>query len=102
MFDTVSQIHDNTGSILVQESKLDNAYLTQSKYDTRKQEVSQSLGLSENVSDMQLIRSVCMEIIKLERDIEVERDFLADKSDVQLDQVFLMLAFSLADKLTAT
>jgi hypothetical protein len=34
---------------------------------------------------MQLIRSVCMEIIKLERDIEVERDFLADKSDVQLD-----------------
>ena len=85
MFDTVSQIHDNTGSILVQESKLDNAYLTQSKYDTRKQEVSQSLGLSENVSDMQLIRSVCMEIIKLERDIEVERDFLADKSDVQLD-----------------
>ena len=42
-----------------------------------------------------------MEMIKLEKGIEVERDFLATQSDVQLDSVFLMFAKSLSDKLSA-
>ena len=50
---------------------------------------------------MQLLRSICIEMIKLEKGIEVERDFLATQSDVQLDQVFLMFANSLSDKISA-
>ena len=43
-----------------------------------------------------------MEMIKLERSIEVERDYLADKSDIEVDRVFLTVAQSLVDKPTAS
>jgi hypothetical protein len=43
-----------------------------------------------------------MEMIKLERSIEVEREYLADKSDIEVDRVFLTVAQSLVDKPTAS
>ena len=61
------------------DSQLGHAYFgTNKKTEVKPQDdIWNSQSIAESISDMQLIRSVCMEIIKLEKAIEVERDFLA-------------------------
>ena len=99
MFDSVSQIQ--TGSKIGYESQLENTYISNVNQQKEQHNESFSLAVSEGISDMQLLRSICMEMIKLEKGIEVERDYLATQSDVQLDQVFLMFANSLSDRISA-
>ena len=65
-------------------------------------ELSNLKGVSESMSDHQILRTICMEMIKLERSIEVEREYLADKSDIEVDRVFLTVAQSLVDKPSAS
>jgi len=81
------------------DSKLE--YLSKST-ERKTLELSNLKGVSESMSDHQILRTICMEMIKLERSIEVEREYLADKSDIEVDRVFLTVAQSLVDKPSAS